>query len=129
VLASHSAIAPSQRVVIPRRVLRRELPPDTPQTTELRLELARELVECRLPAADERELAFDERNRLLDDPEPLLVARVFLPAASQRGARLLRLGELDELLEGEAEQFAQPDQLRVVRDDRLRVRPVRAPLA
>src|SRR6185437_13710231 len=83
----------------------------------------------RLPPADERKLALDIRNRLLDNPEALLLARVAFPAAPQRSTRLLRLGELDELFERQSEQVAQPDQLLQAADVRIGIRPVRALLA
>jgi transposase InsO family protein len=109
--------------------LARQLAPPRPQSAKLRLELVRELVQRRLAAADEGELALDVRNRLLDDAKPLLVARILLPATSQRGPRLLRLGELDELLERQAEQVAQADQLLEAADVRLGIRPVRTLVA
>src|SRR5690242_6149332 len=101
----------------------------TPQAPQLHLEIARELCERLLPAADERELALDVRDRLFDDPQALLVARILLPAPAQCGTRLLRLGELDELLEDQPEQVAEPDQLLQVGDVGLGIRPVGALLA
>src|SRR5207248_647107 len=80
-----------------------ELAPAAAQPCELRLELCGKFRERRLAPAHECELALDVRDRGLDDAEPLLVTRVLLPAAAQRGTRLLRLGELDELLEREPE--------------------------
>src|SRR5581483_10950032 len=44
---------------------------------------------------------------------------------AQRGAGLLGLGELDELLERQPEQVAQPDQLLQPADIRLGIGPVR----
>ena len=84
--------------------LARELAPAAAQARELRLELGRELLERCLATADEGELALDVRDRRLDDAEPLLVTRILGPAPTQCRARLLCLGELDELLECQPEQ-------------------------
>src|SRR5579884_2640693 len=96
------------------------------QPAQLRVELAGELVEPLPPCADERELPFDERDRLVDDAQALVVARRAGPAASQHRARLLGLGELDQLLEREAEQVAEPDQLLEPHDVGLGVVAVRS---
>src|SRR5581483_1958456 len=108
------------------RILGAEVAAAAFQPPQLRLKVARELVQPLTPGADERELPLDERDRLVDDAEALVVARRAGPAAAEHRPGLLGLGELDQLLEREAEQVAQADQLLEPHDVGLVVVTVRA---
>src|SRR5581483_7340814 len=81
------------------------------QRVQLLSELAGEFVERPPPRADELELPLDERDRLADDARAFVVARRVHPAIAERGARLARLGEGGQLLEREAEEVTQAQQL------------------
>jgi hypothetical protein len=87
-------------------------------------ELVGELGQLLLAPLDESELALDVLRRRTDDAEPVGIARTFFPLVAQGGALLLRLGEADELLEGEAKELAEPDQLSQSRDIGARVESV-----
>src|SRR5581483_9178449 len=96
------------------------------EPAQLLLELARELVELRAARGDEVELLARELDRAVDDRDPLLVCRVAVPLVAQRCARLLGLGERDQLLERQPEQVTQADQLAQPRDVGVGVLAMRA---
>ena len=104
----------------------RELALTFAQRAELVRQLVAELRESLLPRADELELPLDEWDRRVDDPRPLGVARVIVPLAAQHLPRLLDLGEREQLLEREAEQVAEPEELPQARDVGLAIEAMRA---
>src|SRR5689334_1654035 len=103
-----------------------ELPAPLVQEHELLLELGRELLEPRAPRIHELELPACDLRRTLEDRDTLLVGRVAVPLVAQRRASLFGLGQSDELLERQAEQVAEPDELAQPGDVGLRVVAVSA---
>src|SRR6185503_11304909 len=103
-----------------------ELRLDLRDQLEAILEIARELRERLLARAHELELPLDQRCRGLDDPHAILVARVVLPLVAQGSPRVFRLCEIDDRLERETQQVAQPEHLLEMRDVGLAVEPMGA---
>src|SRR5436309_2233590 len=96
------------------------------QPAQLRLELFAEVGKRPLPRPNERELALDERDRRVKDAPALVVGRVALPPLPELRPRLLCLRERYQLVEREAEQIAEPDQLLKTADVRVGVLTMRA---
>ena len=101
-----------------------ELGVEVVQLAEAFLERIGELCKRLLSCAHQCELSLDQRSRLLHDPQPLRIVGSLLPPVPQTRPRVFGLGELDQLLERQAEQIAEPDQLLQARDVRIAVEPV-----
>src|SRR5262249_53825297 len=122
------AFDPSGPVAAPKRQMRRcsgalalELAAALVQVSELLDQLGGEFVQ-RVPArVDQFELLLDELPRTVEHCDTFLVSPPAVPPIPERRPRLLGLGQRDELLERQAQQVPQPDELAEPRDVRLGV--------
>ena len=79
-----------------------------------------------LARAHELQLALEQQLRLVQDAQAIGVARVALPLVAERRSGLLRMGEVDDCLEREAEQVLHAQDLLQMGDVGLAVETVRA---
>ena len=101
-----------------------ECPQATLDTPASLTQLVLEPLQGLIPGADQLELRIDVFERLLEDRAPLLRLAGTLPARLEGLVDLLGRKQASELVEGDAEQVPEADQLLEAGDVRVAIEPV-----